>query len=228
MLFDRSSRVALTLCSVGQWMKQIVSSCLRTITALSTIVLFISVPLAAVNPSKEGPSLEETLKYINERLYSSQNYADRKCSDTIQLSLSESHEELVVKYLIIDRHDKIIENTPSEYIYYVPIGAVRSVYTWGPWTTHDRIVVKTSGDMVRKYGPVWDCGHSKLNEEPKVRLLGSVDLKIQDPDDDHLSGVTKAVKHLVRLLQAELNAKSASEQNNTNGPGKQDTPPDHN
>jgi hypothetical protein len=74
------------------------------------------------------------------------------------------------------------------------------------------VVVRTYGRAVSKYGPLWDCEHRRLNTVPRERLLDSVDLKMADRDDAHLSGVIQSINHLVKLLQAGPDAKTEPEQ----------------
>jgi hypothetical protein len=197
---------------------------------VSTVVLIATALMAApppVNPAKEGRSVEETLKYINERLYISPDYSDKKCRDRTQLSLSDDRGEMIVKEVLIDRNDRIKDGVAPKYIYHVPIAAVLNIYTSGKWTTKDRVVVRTDGRAVTKYGPVWDCQHGKLNDTPKKRFLDSVDLRVQDADEGYVSGVAKAINHVVELLQAELKAKPASQQGEIHDSDKSDSVPDH-
>jgi hypothetical protein len=195
------------------------------ILAVVLSVLLIASALAAapapLTPEKEGPSLEDSVKYINEHLYIS-NDSNGNCRDRVQVSLSDNHEEMIVKHLLVDRDGRIKDGVEPRYVYHVPIAAVRSVYLSGPWTTQDRVVVRTDGKVVRKYGPVWDCSKSKLNTAPKISMLASVDLRVQEAEQGHVGDVAKAVNHVVKLLQSELGAKPGSQPKENPDPEKKD------
>jgi len=168
----------------------------------------VAVALPPVSPAEKGPSLDETMKYINGNLYVSNN-PNPKCSDTAQVSVSGNHKEILVKYLVVDGKGRIKDNVEPTYVYHVPVAAVGKIYPSGPWTVHDRVVVRTNGQVVRKYGPVWDCGKSRLNATPEVTMRGSVELRVMDVDRGHLGDVVEAVKHLAKLLQWEQTRKPA-------------------
>jgi hypothetical protein len=186
-----------------------------------------SEPPAPIRPEYRGPSVENTLAYLNHQLYISQDYWDSKCRDRIQVSLSDDQTEILVKYVLIDRGGRIKANMAPKYVYHVPIAAIRSVYTYGSWTTKDRVVARTRGRAVTKYGPVWDCGHNRLNDRPKESFLDSVDLKGQDTDEGHLNDIAKAINRLVERLKAKLDAKPASQKKETHDSDKIDSFPDH-
>jgi hypothetical protein len=205
---------------------------MRILTVLLSVVLIASALVAEpepISPETEGPSVENSLKFINQRMYISQDRSEGKCRDTIQLSLSDDRAEILIKYFVVDGRDRIKENVAPKFIYHIPVEAVRSIYATGPWTTHDRILVRTYGRAVTKYGPVWDCGKEKLNDKPKKGFIDSVDLRVQDPDDGRLSGVQKALNHVVDLLKAEQDAKAASQpgDNHDSGKDKKDSSPDN-
>lgn len=206
---------------------------MRIVPALLTVVLISSAVLARplppppIKPAKEGPPIEESLKYINEHLYNSQDEPDSKCNDRLQLSVSDDHNELILKHLLIDKKGRARDNIAPKYIYYVPVATVSDIYTSGPWTVKDRVVVMTAGRWVKKYGPVWDCEHDEMSKMPHKHYLASIDIKTLETGEESVNRVAKALKHVVELLQDEQKAKAAAQQPKSDEPEKKDSDAGH-
>ena len=199
---------------------------MRILAALLTVVLLAPAVLA-VKPAKPGPTVEDSLKDLNKHLYPDLNYLDMKCSERLQVSVSDDRKEILLRYLPIDHHGKFVENLPPKYLYRIRVSLFRSVYPEGRWTTWDRVVVRTYRNGVIKLGPIWDCSHKRVNDTPKMRFYDSATLKLQDPNDQDLKVIVKSIKHLVMLLQTEPSATPEPERKEQSDPDKKEAPQVH-
>ena len=178
------------------------------IAAVLLIVVLLAPTAPAIKPKVPEMTVDETLKYLNDRLIVNVNWGDMRCSVKLELSLSEGREEIILRYLPIDKHRKLIEELPPRYIYRIPVDSVTRVYPYGrgPWVMYDRVVIRTYSHAVEKIGPIWNCGKNRINAIPKARLLDEADLFLDNPDDGNLKGVINGIRRLVKLLQEQANA----------------------
>jgi hypothetical protein len=172
------------------------------IVALLLTVLGIVPGALAIKPSHTGPSVEATVRTLNELLHSDPNFAELYCSNTAELTLSPNHKEIVVTYWLIDKHGKIRPEIPPQYIYRIQVAAVDQAYAWGPWTTKDRVMVTTRGKAILKVGPMWDCFRNKP-KAPKQSMRNNIPLLVFEADDKRLYRIADAFKHLVEVLKTE-------------------------
>jgi hypothetical protein len=190
--------------------------------ALLLAVLWIVSPALAIKPARGGISVEETLRNLNHELVTAPNYSNLQCSDRIEISLTPDRAEIVIQYRVIDKRGTVREELPPKFIYRIPVASVKTAYIWGPWTVHDRVIIRTSRRDVVKIGPLWDCWHNRRKQLPLERVFDNADLRVWDADDARLYRIADTFKHLVDLLQAE----SASVQPDSRQ-SAQDTPAPH-
>jgi hypothetical protein len=181
----------------------------RHTVAVLLAVLWAAPVARAIKPAHEGPSVEATVRNLNELLHSNPNFAELYCSNTAELTLSPNHQEIVVTYWLIDKHGKIRPEIPPQYIYRIQVAAVDQAYAWGPWTTRDRVMVTTRGKAVLKIGPMWDCFRNKPKAVPKQSMRNNVQLLVFQADDKRLYRIADAFKHLVEVLKIEPPPKAA-------------------
>ena len=176
---------------------------MRKIAMLLT-VLFASQILFAVKPKKEGASLDESLAYINKTLYPTMDYF-YGCSEKIEVTLSEQHQEIIITRLPVDGGGKVKRDLPPMYVYRIPVAEVKSIYPWGysPYIRYDRLVIRTRGRSISKYGPYWDCFHRRMSKKTKLHLLDNAMLKLDDLDDSQLIKLINAFKRTVELTRME-------------------------
>ena len=176
---------------------------MRKIAMLLT-VLFASQILFAVKPKKEGASLDESLAYINKTLYPTMDYF-YGCSEKIEVTLSEQHQEIIITRLPVDGGGKVKRDLPPMYVYRIPVAEVKSIYPWGysPYIRYDRLVIRTRGRSISKYGPYWDCFHRRVSTKTKLRLRGDAMLKLDNLDDSQLIKLINAFKRTVELTRME-------------------------
>ena len=176
-------------------------------TIMLLALLLASQMVSAVKPGKNA-SLDDSLTYINKTLYPTMDYF-YGCSEKIVVSLSEQHQEIVITHLPVDGSGRIKKDLPPMYVYRIPVADVKIIYPWGfspgfrPRRQYDRIVIRTNGRAVAKYGPYWDCFHRKLSNKTRLRQLDNAMLKIDDLDDSQLIKLIDAFKRTVQLMQAE-------------------------
>ncbi len=167
-------------------------------------VLMASQTLLAIKPGKKSESLDDSLTNVNKLLYPTM---DRfyGCSEKIEVTLSEKHQELIITHLPVDGSGRVKKDLPPMFIYRIPVADVKIIYPWGfsPYKRYDRIIIRTNGRAVSKYGPYWDCFHRKVSSKTKLRLLDNAMLKIDDLDDSQLIKLINALKHTVELTRSE-------------------------
>ncbi len=185
---------------------------MRIIAVLLSILL-LTPPAPAIKRKVQEMNVDETLKYMNDRLIVNVNWGDMKCSVKLELSIPEGRREIILKYLPIDKHRREIEDLPPRYIYHIPVDSVTRVYPYGrsPWQMYDRVVIRTYSHAVEKIGPIWNCDKKRINPVPKMRLLDEADLFLDNPDDGNLKGVINGVRRLVKLLQEEASAQTGQQ-----------------
>ena len=167
-------------------------------------VLFASQVLLAVKPGKKEASLDESLIYINKTLYPRMDYF-YGCSEKIEVTLSEQHQEIIVAKLPVDAGGKVKKDLPPMYVYRIPVADVKSIYPYGfsPYTRYDRIIIRTNGRAISKYGPYWDCFHRRMSKKTKLRLIDHAMLKIDDLNDSQLIKLLNAFKRTIELTRME-------------------------
>ena len=182
---------------------------MRKVLLLITVLLAAQA-LLAIKP-KKSESLDDSLAYINKTLYPTMDYF-YGCSEKIQVTLSEQHQEIIVTKLPVDGGGKVRQDLPPMFIYRIPVAEVKSIYPWGfspgfrPRKRYDHIIIRTNGKAVSKYGPYWDCFHRKVSNKTKLRLLDNAMLKLDDLDDSQLIKLINALKRTVELTRAEAEA----------------------
>ena len=174
---------------------------MRSITVLLTVLL-ASTFLIAIE--RKGASLDDSLTYINKTLYPRMDYF-YGCSEKIEVTLSEQHQEIIIAHLPVDGGGKVIKDLPPMYIYRIPVVDVKSIYPYGfsPYVRYDRIIIRTNGKAISKYGPYWDCFHRKVSNKTKLRLLDRAMLKIDDLNDSQLIKLINSFKRTVELTRME-------------------------
>jgi hypothetical protein len=172
--------------------------------AVLLIVLLASTSLVAVKHKKPEPSLDESLAYINKVFYPTMDYF-YGCSEKIEVTLSEQHQELIITKLPVDGNGKVKKELPPMYIYRIPVADVKLIYPYGfsPYKRYDRIIIRTNGHAISKYGPYWDCFHRRTSKKTKLRMMDNAMLKIDDLDDSQLVNLLNALKRTVQLTQTE-------------------------
>jgi len=174
---------------------------MRTLAALMTVLCIVPAALA-IKPAHPGPSVEETLRLINEHLAVPPDYSNIQCSDRIEISLTNDRAEIVIQYRMIDKKGAFRDDLPPRFIYRIPVASVKTAYIWGPWTAHDRVIIRTYRRDVVKAGPLWDCWHNRVKEVPRERVFDNADIKLRGATDEKLYRVADEFKHMVELLQA--------------------------
>ncbi len=176
---------------------------MRKILVLLTVLL-ASQTLLAIKPAKKGASLDDSMTYINKTLYPTMDYF-YGCSEKIEVTLSEQHQEIIITHLPVDGGGKVKKDLPPMYIYRIPVADVKSIYPWGysPYIRYNRLVIRTNGRAVSKYGPYWDCFHRRMSKKTKLRLLDNAMLKLDDLDDSQLIKLINAFKRTVELTRME-------------------------
>lgn len=180
---------------------------MRKIVVLLTVLL-ASQLLFAVKPEKKSESLDDSVAYINKTLYPTMDYF-YGCSEKIEVTLSEKHQELIITQLPVDGRGRVKQDLPPMFIYRIPVSDVKIIYPWGMsrgFASHvgyDHIIIRTNGHAVAKYGPYWDCFHRKISKKTKLKMLDNAALKIDNLDDSQLAHLIDSLKHTVALMQAE-------------------------
>lgn len=198
--------------------------------AMLLIVLFASAPLFAVKGKKPEPSLDDSLAYINKTLYPTMDYF-YGCSEKIEVTLSEQHQELIITKLPVDGNGKVKRSLPPMYIYRIPVADVKQIYPYGSlrpdgvWhpglSSHigyDHIIIRTNGHAISKYGPYWDCFHRKVSKKTRLRMMDNAALRIDTLDDSQLANLINALKRTVTLTQAESEAPQSQQPDATAAP----------
>ena len=163
----------------------------------------------AVKPKKQPPSLDESLNYINKTLYPTMDYF-YGCSEKSMVTLSEQHQEIIITKFAVDKNARIKEGLPPMYVYRIPVADVKSIYPYlAPHygyvsnVGYDRIIIRTNGHAISKYGPYWDCFHQKLSKKTRLRMRDNAMLKIDNLDDSQLKHLLDAFKRTVELTRIE-------------------------
>jgi hypothetical protein len=166
-------------------------------------VLSLLSPALAIKPAHKGPSVEQTLQSLNQQLAVPPDYSNIQCSDRVELSLTNDRAEIVIKYRIIDKHGNFREDLPPRYIYRIPVMSVQRAYISGPWTTKDRVIIRTERKDVVKIGPLWDCWHNRQKPIPRERVFDNADIKLRGATNEQLYRIVDEFMHMVTLLQTE-------------------------
>jgi hypothetical protein len=144
---------------------------------------------AGPQASKDGPSLDETLKYINSK------FVDGLIIKNSRVTVSDNHETLIYEcddFLYL----KARHNADSARIIVLDPQRVDATSTWDG-----------------KIGVLLTCrgsatcaeAHSDTQADPKV--IDSFRIDYYAPDDEGTKRLVKAYRHLLDLLQAEYRAK---------------------
>jgi len=174
----------------------------HTVAVLLTVLW--AVPVArAIKPAHEGPSVEATLRYLNEQLHTNPNFQNLSCSNRATVDLSSDRQEIIITYRLINKKGGVREGLPPQFIYRIPVASVETAYIYGPRTVNDRVVIVTYGKAVVKIGPMWDCFRNKPKELAKQRFYNNAHLVVYQADDKRLYGIADAFKHLVKVLKTE-------------------------
>ena len=187
--------------------------------AVFLAVLLASPLLFAVKPQKPEPSLDESLTYINKTLYPRMDYF-HGCSEKVEVTLSEQHQEIIVTHLPVDGGGKVKQDLPPIYVYRIPVADVKLIYPYGfsPYVRYDRIIIRTNGKAISKYGPYYDCFHRKISSKTRLRLVDQAMLKIDDLTDSQLMKLINAFKRTVELTRIEA---AQADQNPSNAAADQ-------
>ena len=163
----------------------------------------------AVKPKKQPPTLDESLTYINKTLYPTMDYF-YGCSEKIEVTLSEQHQEIIISKLPVNGNGIVRTDLPPMFVYRIPVADVKSIYPYlAPHygyvsnVGYDRIIIRTNGHAISKYGPYWDCFHQRLSTKTKLRMRDNAMLKIDDMDDSQLKHLLEAFKRTVELTRIE-------------------------